>query len=682
MKTEYFVQIYSTKNIQKLDFPKIYTLMVISAIIFGIVLLLLILWKKTDFSLLNFINVRSKTRRQVINKLYTINHDKQINNFETLNHLFKTGQRFKQINKKFVSLNIIEVIKLPEWMDISAAENEIQRKEYFERQINTYYNFIACCNEGMVPVYQGLFYDEGKLRIYYWTTAETIDRQLKQLEKINQFLQISFKGIVTKIVSKDINPILELTNNHNQSFTTIRGAYITGPFVKELEITQPFIDQLNSLFRLKEKSGFVIFSDIPQTQKGFFHWLGINHENRKFSNLSMQVESNISSGDSKKSSSSKKINWKKQLDLKKSEILLKRLKAKKVSNLSLIFNVIGHGKTQKSASIEAENTFSIVRASLFPFLQSNSQFPMELYDLSSKEIEDTHQKIFTTHNFFPSDFLTLLPDEVAMLCRLPSTDTLPIAREQKTFSQVKLPESNPRGILLGKIIGSDGKQQNEYLQHPNDFVYQTLITGTTGSGKTCTICSQAIALEKLGIKSLIIDPKGTIFPILQKFIPDIQIFNFGKETVAPGRCNILECPNWMNVQTHLNLVENILLSVWQIFPPMNMILHRALSRLYNTDGWSVRHNKHGENRTLVDLQKEIRNITRKMGYSQETHTDITSAMEMRLDYFMQGQIGTQINCLRSIPIEDLLEKTTIISLEHANNYAEKVVVLTFLGRIF
>ncbi len=269
-----------------------------------------------------------------------------------------------------------------------------------------------------------------------------------------------------------------------------------------------------------------------------------------------------------------------------------------------------------------------------------------------------------------------------MLCRLPSTDTLPIAREQKTFSQVKLPKSNSQGILLGKIIGSDGKQQNEYLQHPNDFVYQTLITGTTGSGKTSTICSQAITLERLGTKSLIIDPKRTIFPILQKFIPDIQVFNFGKESVAPGRCNILECPNWMDVQTHLNLVENTLLSVWQIFPPMNMILHRALSRLYNTDGWSVRHNKHGVNRTLVDLQKEIRNITRKMGYSQETHTDITSAMEMRLDYFMQGQIGTQINCLRSIPIEDLLEKTTIISLEHANNYAEKVVVLTFLARMF
>ncbi|MGC9778081.1 MAG: hypothetical protein HZR80_02445 [Candidatus Heimdallarchaeota archaeon] len=275
-------------------------------------------------------------------------------------------------------------------MDVSATENEIQRKENFERQINTYYNFIACCNEGMVPVYQGLFYDKGKLRIYYWTTAETIDRQLKQLEKINQFLQISFKGIVTKIVSKEINPILELYSNHNKPVTTIRGSYITGDFVKELEITQPFIDQLNSLFRLKEKSGFVIFSNIPQTQKGFFHWLESNYENRKFSNLSMQVTSNISSGDGKKSSSSKKINWKKQLDLKKSEVSLKRLKAKKVSNLSLIFNVIGYGKTQRSASIEAENTFSIVKTALFPFLQSNSQFPMKLYNLSAKEIEDTH----------------------------------------------------------------------------------------------------------------------------------------------------------------------------------------------------------------------------------------------------------------------------------------------------
>ncbi len=86
--------------------------MVISVVIFGIVLLLLILWKKTDFSLLNFINKRSKTRKQVKNKIYTINHDKQINSFETLNHLFKTGQS----NKEITSLNIIKIIRLPGWM--------------------------------------------------------------------------------------------------------------------------------------------------------------------------------------------------------------------------------------------------------------------------------------------------------------------------------------------------------------------------------------------------------------------------------------------------------------------------------------------------------------------------------------------------------------------------------------
>jgi len=186
----------------------------------------------------------------------------------------------------------------------------------------------------------------------------------------------------------------------------------------------------------------------------------------------------------------------------------------------------------------------------------------------------------------------------------------------------------------------------------------------------------------LGIKSLIIDPKGSVYPILQEFLPNIQIFNFGRESVAPGRCNIIECPDWMNVQTHVNMVENILLSVWQVFPPMNMIIHRALTNLFSKDGWSLRENKHGENRTLRDFKQEVLEVQKSMGYSKDTHLDISSAMEMRLNYFTQGQIGYQINCQRSTPIEDLLQKTTIINLQHADNYAEKVVALTFLARLF
>ncbi|MCE7744826.1 MAG: ATP-binding protein, partial [Candidatus Heimdallarchaeota archaeon] len=575
------------------------------------------------------------------------------------------------------------VLSLPEWMDVSTFDSEFQKQEAYVRQTKAVTNFIASCNEAQIPFCQAFHYLDGSLKCYFWTENNSNGNKLtNQLQQLDQLIQITFKGIKTEIKYLTNNPIAEILENASFSKTVFRGGYLSGDFVKETKAEPPMIDQLNSYFRFEKKTGFLFISNQPTNQSGFFYGFQRFLANRKYSKLTSQSQENVSQSGLGGSKSIVKVNRKKQLELVKFEAKLKRLDARIISNTNFMLIVSGLESNLETAKLAANNTFTMAKTSLFPFLQSNSQFPLDFYDYSANEIREIIQDISSCQIPNSPNYFELLPEETASLCRFPSLDTLPINREQKTVSQIHQPKITSSGIPLGKIISSDGSPSAIYNLDPDNLVLQSLVTGTTGSGKTSTICSKIIHLERLGIKSLIIDPKGVVFPILREFLSDIHVFEFGKESTAPGRCNILECPEWMDVQTHLNLVENILLSVWEIFPPMNMILHRALSRLFNSDGWSVRLNKHGKNRILGDLKKEIHKIQRKMGYSKETHLDISSAMEMRLNYFMQGQIGTQINCSRSIPIPDILEKTTILSLQHANNYAEKVVVLTFLGRIF
>lgn len=664
-----------------IDLSKLFMSMTITIGILCFLGLVLFIWKKTDFSIIELIGERKKRRAHIKNLHYV--QASKVTDLDEVNQLLR-GEQTKskeESNDQFVGL--IEVLSLPEWMDVSTFDSENQKQEAYLRQMTAVTNFIASCNEAQISFCQVFHYLDGSLKCYFWIENKSNRTDLThQLQKLEQLIQIAYKGIKTEIKFLTNNPISEILENASFNKTILRGGYLSGDFVKEAKVEPPMIDQLNSYFRFEKKKGFLIISNIPANQNGFIHGVQRFLANRKYSKLTSQSQENVSQTGLGGSKSIVKVNRKKQLELMKFESKLKRLEARIISNVNFMLLTSGIESNIETAKLEANNTLSLAKTSLFPFLQSNSQFPLNFYNLSANEISKLIQEISSCQIPNSPDHFELLPEEAASLCRFPSLDTLPINREQKTVSQIHQPKIATSGIPLGKIISSDGSPSSTYNLNPDNLVLQSLVTGTTGSGKTSTICSKIIHLERLGIKSLIIDSKGVVFPILREFLSDIHVFEFGKESTAPGRCNILECPEWMDVQTHLNLVENILLSVWEIFPPMNMILHRALSRLFNSDGWSVRLNNHGKNRTLNDLKKEIHKIQRKMGYSKETHLDISSAMEMRLNYFMQGQIGAQINCPRSIPIPDILGKTTIVSLQHANNYAEKVVVLTFLGRIF
>jgi len=668
-----------------IDFSKIFAILITCFIIILILCLTFILWKSGLMSLF------FRAVKNLISKINfssykfpksTINKEINTNKMKDINYKFFNFNKNKIQNKQseFVYIGVIAIKSLPSWFDVSSSDFEGQRKELYVRQFEATRNFLSSILDGYFSFNQVFAYTDGKLTIQYLFSNNNQEVLVKKVRNFDRLLKIFFKGIHTETSIIQNNPFIELLNNKHL-FYVIKGTSIIGDFIYNQELAEPILNQLNLFFRTEKQNGFFIISNEPILQEGILFDFDRFIKNRKVSKLSEQTQHSISKSGFLGSYSTSRINRKKVKELAKAEVDLKRAESKVLNRVGLFLCCIDSGNTIDEAKFKVNNSLSISKSSLSPLMQSSSEFPLSFKDWSIEKSTYFIENIHSISNPFPTN-LELLPEELAFICRFPSTDALPITQEQKTITQINQPKLLNNGLALGKLVGSDGSLSSIYYQNPDYLVTQELITGTTGCGKTSTLCSQIINLEGLGIKSLIIDPKGTIFPLLQPFIPDIQVFEFGKNSTSLGKCNILECPDWMDVQTHFNLVENILLSVWQVFPPMNMVIHQALTHLFNTDGWNIKKNEHGKNRTLNDLQREIEQVEKEMGYSRDTHLDISSALKMRLNYFTHGQIGDQINCHRSIPIEDLLEKTTIISLEHANSYAEKVVVLTFLGRIF
>ena len=209
--------------------------MIITIGILCVIGLLLFLWKKTDFSIIELLEKRLKKRVPINVRHYV--HSNKVTELDEVNLLLRGEQSKTDENTSQRFVGIIEVQSLPEWMDVSTSDSEIQRQEAYVRQMNAVTNFIASCNEAKISFCQVFHYFNGTLRCYIWSEY-IFDRSdlTNQLQQLEQLIQIAFKGIKTEIKFPIYNPIIESFENIKYNKIILRGGYLSGDFVKEVKI--------------------------------------------------------------------------------------------------------------------------------------------------------------------------------------------------------------------------------------------------------------------------------------------------------------------------------------------------------------------------------------------------------------------------------------------------------------
>jgi len=118
-------------------------------------------------------------------------------------------------------------------------------------------------------------------------------------------------------------------------------------------------------------------------------------------------------------------------------------------------------------------------------------------------------------------------------------------------------------------------------------------------------------------------------------------------------------------------------------PPMPFVLEHCLINVYEKNGWNLAMNTRGTTPTLGDLYREIDVVVKGLGYHTEITMNVRAALKTRIRSLLLGGKGKMLNCEKSIPIEEILEKPTVLELKGIGDDEEKAFLMgILLGKIY
>jgi hypothetical protein len=209
------------------------------------------------------------------------------------------------------------------------------------------------------------------------------------------------------------------------------------------------------------------------------------------------------------------------------------------------------------------------------------------------------------------------------------------------------------------------------------------VAGTTGSGKTTTCMHLLSQLWEQGIPFLVIEPAKSEYRALldSPLGKELQIFTLGDESISPFRLNPLEILPGVRVETHISSLQACFEAALPTFGILPSLIEESLHNVYLDKGWELTDRRRANDErlmpTLGELYFEIIRVTEERGYSEKTLQDIRAAAAGRIGALLRGSKGRMLNTRRSVPMETLMTRPTVLELESLNN-EEKALVMLFL----
>lgn len=291
------------------------------------------------------------------------------------------------------------------------------------------------------------------------------------------------------------------------------------------------------------------------------------------------------------------------------------------------------------------------------------------------------------------DETALTSSEVGLLAELPRKEVCGFRITAPREFSVDIEAGGRQTVDLGEIIGHAGSTGRLFSVDLDDITRHALIVGVTGSGKTNTALHLMHQLwTQHRVPFMIIEPAKAQYRTLLGVpgFEDLQVFTPGLAQVAPFRLNPFEFPPGTVPQQHISFVYAVFNAAFILYAPMPYVLERSLYRIYEERGWDMLAIRHPEADpatgeppplafpTLSDLHRAIGEVVDRLGYESRIRMDVTAGLQARVDTLRMGQKGQTFDCRRSVPLEDLLTRPTVLEIAHLGSDEEKAFFMGLL----
>ena len=603
-----------------------------------------------------------------------------------------------------LQLGLIEITALPRWADVSESNSLNELEELNLKHLTATESLIRNCMNSQLPFGFLIQWLDRIPKYFFWVSAlkgekTATDLLSKRLEQLDAYLKTSFPEMQTKCTISSHNPLKFIISpepeNKSQSSICFIGSSISGKHFLTTNNTTPYLNDLNVFMKREVQKrtvkGAVCFTFLPEKRGFFTRIFKKRFANLKYRRVTQNIQRGVTNpllfGDRKETTNPQSILH--QDKATRVVLEFEKGKATIINHVGILCLIATERNSKDEARKAAESYLQSVKGTLGFFVNPNREDSYQFHDFSQRELERQLTKLFFVDKYVLPKASECLSQEVALLIRLPNKATgLQITREEKSFLP---PQTFKQPSTERFLLGYTRDKINDYQKGDGTEIYwsyknllkHTFITGATGGGKTVTICNLIKNASLVNIPTVILDfGKGELFTLLHDVLSKVKVFTIGDDSICPIRINPLECPDWLTPQQHFDNLKAILDASLPQFEPLPIVTYRALSKLYNSDGWNLGEGTKGSTRTLEDLLKAGLEVCDDAGYAEEVYMNMRGAWQMRINSLMEGSIGRQLFTERSIPIEELVNGNTILEIRTIESTAQKTITLTLLTKFF
>lgn len=232
---------------------------------------------------------------------------------------------------------------------------------------------------------------------------------------------------------------------------------------------------------------------------------------------------------------------------------------------------------------------------------------------------------------------------------------------------------NSGEIVVGKLRSSvKGDTIGFSLK---DLAKHMLIVGTPGSGKTTFSVSLLDRLWKdHKIPFLVIEPAKNEYRALVQSIPDLQVFTPGKNAISPFVFNPFVPPKNVKLESYKSTLKTAFAAAVSMSTPLDKIFEESIHNCYSDFRWldTYTSDDKGKVFNISDFIKCFQQTFDDIGYTGDAK-NIGRAGVVRLN-----SLVSLFDNYFSVPIEDILQRPTVIELAAIENSDQKALIIALL----
>jgi Cdc6-like AAA superfamily ATPase len=213
-------------------------------------------------------------------------------------------------------------------------------------------------------------------------------------------------------------------------------------------------------------------------------------------------------------------------------------------------------------------------------------------------------------------------------------------------------DENPKRFTYGSIYHMGQTDSTPIEWDLQDFNSHCFITGSSGIGKTTTVCNFIDNFISKGIKFLCIEPVKGEYKFKFGGLKDINVFTSDPRSFRLLRINPFEFNTKLNITEHIDRLVSTISACWPLYNSMPSILKRGFEKAYISLGWDLNLSKqikissNTDNRVFPDfndLKIAVTEIINNSDYSAQAKGDYKGSLLERINSLCSG-FEQQIFC--------------------------------------